>query len=150
MNSLTKFITVCKCSGGGRGWNLLDVQICWSSRWSCDEQTASQRFSQCCFILMNTTPTTTTTPRQIMWLHTPSSAVGVLTVCVSVCVCYCVFLCVFAELFGALPATRVAVFARACHVVRGPPNGEINYRQCHLSWHRSQFDHVSQMKGALW
>lgn len=28
-------------------------------------------------------------------------------------------------------------------------NGEINYHWCHLSWHRSQFDHVNQMKGPL-
>lgn len=28
-------------------------------------------------------------------------------------------------------------------------NGEINYHWCHLSWHRSQFDHVNQMKGSL-
>lgn len=28
-------------------------------------------------------------------------------------------------------------------------NGEINYHWCHLSWHRSQFDHVNQMIGPL-
>lgn len=28
-------------------------------------------------------------------------------------------------------------------------NGEINYRRCHLRWHRSQFDHVNQMIGPL-
>lgn len=28
-------------------------------------------------------------------------------------------------------------------------NGEINYLGCHLSWHRSQFDHVNRMIGPL-
>lgn len=55
---------------------------------------------------------------------------------------------------GVSQFAEVVVFALSlgsvCMAVTSAAlNGEINYQWCRLSWHRSQFDHVNQMRGPL-
>lgn len=51
----------------------------------------------------------------------------------------------FAEVIVSSPSLGSVCMA----VTSASFNGEINYHWCHLSWHRSQFDHVNQMIGLL-
>lgn len=53
--------------------------------------------------------------------------------------------CQFAEVIVSSPSLCSVCMA----VTSATLNGEINYRRCHLRWHRSQFDHVNQMIGPL-
>lgn len=51
----------------------------------------------------------------------------------------------FAEVIVSSPSLGSVCMA----VTSASLNGEINYHWCHLSWHRSQFDHVNQMIGPV-
>lgn len=51
--------------------------------------------------------------------------------------------------FAEVIASSLSLASVCMAVTSANLNGEINYRQCHLWWHRSQFDHVNQMMGPL-
>lgn len=80
----------------------------------------------CCLILMNRAPSQT----ENVITHRSSSAVRLPR---------------FAEVIVSSPSLGSVCMA----VTSASLNGEINYHWCHLSWHRSQFDHVNQMIGPL-